>query len=55
MKAKDLIIGAKYKSTAFSRRVTLISVDSVYDDGTALVTVEHYGKLYCDCSFRFSK
>ncbi len=54
MKASQLIIGNKYRSTAFARKVKLISIDKVCDDGTASVTVEYYGKLYCDCSFRFS-
>ena len=54
MEAKYLIIGGKYKSTAFQRRVKLISIDKVWDDGMASVTVEYYGKLYTDCSFRFS-
>lgn len=54
MQAKDLIIGRKYRSTAFSRLVKLVSIDKVHEDGTATVTVEYYGKLYFDFSFRFS-
>lgn len=54
MLAKNLVVGARYKSTAFSRRVRLVSIDKVHDDGTATVTVEYYGKLYFDFSFRFS-
>ena len=54
MKADQLVIGNKYKSTAFARKVKLIAIDNVWEDGTASVTVEYYGKLYCDCSHRFS-
>lgn len=54
MKASELVIGKKYKSTAFARRVKLIAIDKIWEDGTASVTVEYYGKLYCDCSFRWS-
>jgi hypothetical protein len=54
MKANELVVGRKYRSTAFARKVKLISVDKVYEDGMASVTVEYYGKLYSDCSFRFS-
>lgn len=54
MQALNLIIGRKYRSTAFARRVKLISIDKVHQDGTATVTVEYYGKLYVDLSFRFS-
>lgn len=55
MKVSEMIIGEKYKSTAFSGRVKLIAVDGVAADGTGKVTVEYRGRLYTDCTFRMSK
>ena len=55
MKANEMKIGEKYRSTAFSQRVKLISIDTVYEDGEANVTVEYRGRLYTDCTFRMWK
>lgn len=55
MKASDLIIGKKYKDTAFARRVRLVSIKEIGPDGYASVIVEYYGKLYWSASFRMSE
>lgn len=55
MKAKDMVVGRMYESTAFKRPVKLVSIDRIYEDGNANVTVLYYGKLYTDCSFRMKE
>lgn len=55
MKAKDMIIGRMYDSTAFKRPVKLVSIDEISEDGTAKVTVLYYKKLYTDCTFRMKE
>lgn len=55
MKAKDMAVGRMYKSTAFKRPVKLISIDKIYEDGNANVTVLYYGELYTDCTFRMKE
>jgi len=55
MKASELVIGAKYKSTAFKNSVQLVSIDELHANDDALVTVAYYGKLYTDCAFRLSQ
>lgn len=52
MKANEMKIGSKYTSTAFKRPVKLVSIDYIGADNDANVTVEYYGRLYTDCSFR---
>lgn len=55
MFAKDMTVGQLYDSTAFKRPVKLISIDRIYEDGNANVTVLYYGKLYTDCTFRMKE
>lgn len=55
MKAKDMAVGRMYESTAFKRPVKLVSIDRIYEDGNANVTVLYCGKLYTDCTFRMKE
>lgn len=53
--ASDMVIGARYMSTAFDTPVVLIDYIGGFADGGAACTVLYKGGLYTDCSFRMAK
>lgn len=56
MEGKNLVIGKKYKCSAFKNRVKLVKIiEDAPGEGCALVTVEYRGRLYTYDSATFEE